>query len=97
MLRGCQKKIVFLKNTGSKIFDEAYFVISDKTLNDEICDTDMISEANRIIEECIGNIDGSSEKGAFSRAISSLRRALLPFMIGALVMGGMIITFALLT
>ena len=49
MLRGCQKKIVFLKNTGSKIFDEAYFVISD---NDNKSTTpDLIKEANRIIEE----------------------------------------------
>ena len=51
MLRGCQKKIVFLKNTGSKIFDEAYFVISDKEDNRTLDEPDLIAEANRIIEE----------------------------------------------
>ena len=31
MVRGCQKKIIYLKSTGSEVFDEAYFVLSDKT------------------------------------------------------------------
>ena len=30
VVRGCQKKIVYLKNTGSEVFDEAYFVVNDK-------------------------------------------------------------------
>ena len=95
-MRGYQKRLVCLKKTGSPIIEEAYFVLSDG-VSLENGKERFLKEANRIIEECIGNIDGSSEKGAFSRALSSLRRALLPFMIGALVMGGMIIAFALLT
>ena len=84
MLRGCQKKIVFLKNTGSKIFDEAYFVISDNVWDDKICDTDMITEANRIIDECIGLQDCSSRGGIISRALRSVKRFVLPFFLGAL-------------
>ena len=49
-MRGCQKKVIFLKNTGSNIFDEAYFVVSK--LGEKAKDTEenMIIEANRIIE-----------------------------------------------
>lgn len=51
MLRGCQKKIVFIKNTGSKIFDEAYFVISEKEASPSLTDEAMVDEAKRIIED----------------------------------------------
>ena len=27
MIKGCKKKIIYLKNTDSDIFDEAYFVL----------------------------------------------------------------------
>ena len=27
MLKGCHKSIVFLKDTGSELFDEAYFIV----------------------------------------------------------------------
>ena len=50
-MRGCQKKVIFLKNTGSELFEEAYFVVSK--LGETVSDTEenMIIEANRIIEE----------------------------------------------
>lgn len=51
MLRGCQKKIVFIKNTGSKVFDEAYFVISGKEGAPSLTDEAMVDEAKRIIED----------------------------------------------
>ena len=53
-MRGYQKKVIYLKNTGSSIFEEAYFIIrSDKkesTGKTYTCD-ELIEEANRIIEE----------------------------------------------
>lgn len=53
MVRGCQKKIIYLKNTGSEVFDEAYFVISDKELSSGMDECDMVEEANRILNESI--------------------------------------------
>ena len=56
-MRGYQKRVVFLKNIESAIFDEAYFIIkpsysaSDEKKRKE---TDLINEANRIIEESVG-------------------------------------------
>ena len=52
-MRGCQKRVVFLKNTGSSIFEGAYFVIKDENRRDEKDgdECDMVLEASRIIEE----------------------------------------------
>ena len=67
MVRGCQKKIIYLKNTGSDVFDEAYFIINDKALSSED-DVDMVKEANRILDECF--ID--SKKAGKIRKITKL-------------------------
>ena len=52
MVRGCQKKIIYVKNTDSKVFDEAYFVLSDK-IPEATEECDMVEEANRILGECV--------------------------------------------
>jgi len=46
MLKGCQKKIIFLKDTGSDFFEEAYFVIKNEY--EGMNDIDIISEATKI-------------------------------------------------
>ncbi|MBQ7343526.1 MAG: hypothetical protein IJW53_02035 [Clostridia bacterium] len=53
MVRGCQKKIIYLKNTDSGVFDEAYFLVSDSALGKDMDERDMIEEANRILDECV--------------------------------------------
>jgi hypothetical protein len=55
MIKGCQKKIIYLKNTESGLFDEAYFVVSRAEGAARVKETDMINEAKKIIE-------GASEK-----------------------------------
>jgi hypothetical protein len=50
MLRGCQKKVVFLKNTGSQVFEEAYFVIKPEF--EAISEYEIISEATKIANGC---------------------------------------------
>ncbi len=49
MLKGTQKQIIFLKDTKSGIFDEAYFVLKPSGTAG-LTHSDMISEANRIID-----------------------------------------------
>ena len=51
-MRGYEKKIIHLKNTGSRYFEEAYFIVKDN--KNERCTSDkefMVDEATRIIEE----------------------------------------------
>lgn len=53
-MRGCEKKVVHLKNTGSALFEEAYFIIKENSEpcgTDEGKDVDLVREASRIIAE----------------------------------------------
>ena len=53
MLRGYQKKIIFLKNIGSDVFYEAYLVVNDKYESKKFIKKDMIHEAEKIINESL--------------------------------------------
>lgn len=46
MIKGCHKSIIFLKNTGSELFDEAYFVV--KPSASSLHNSDIVYEASRI-------------------------------------------------
>jgi len=57
-MRGYQKKVIFVKNTGSRHFEEAYFIMRpDCEETGEPSET-MIEEANRIIKENFQNRRG---------------------------------------
>ena len=51
LLKGSQKKIVRLQSAGSRLFDEAFFVLRDDAAPPAT--GDMLTEANRILEESI--------------------------------------------
>ena len=50
-MRGYQKKVIYVKNTGSRHFEEAYFVLRPDSEGASASPDSMILEANRIIEE----------------------------------------------
>ena len=52
-MRGYQKKVIYLKNTGSSIFEEAYFIVKPEQKK-TASTTEMVDEANRILEEIYG-------------------------------------------
>ncbi len=72
MIKGCQKNVVWLRNTESELFEEAYFIVSDKVKSRHISENDMVSEANRLISDnfspfpTLGN-DMSNGKKRFPR------------------------------
>jgi len=79
-MRGYNKRIFHLKNTGSYIFDEALFIVKGSCDSSSLTKSDMVLEANRIIEESLK--DGvplpRGEGGSF------LKRILIPFFLGVL-------------
>ena len=77
-MRGYQKKVIFLKNTGSHLFDEAYFVVSREGEEAAVGQSNMVLEANRIIRESIGEETLGHRRG---RGILNF---LLPFLLGVL-------------
>lgn len=59
MRRGCQKRIYYLKNPGSRYFEEAYLVmkadVTEKSGRAAACD--LATEAERIVKEACGGFD----------------------------------------
>ena len=84
MIKGCQKKIIMLKNTGSEIFEEAYFILSESADKSNLSQSDMIAEANRIVD--MGYRDAFLQKSIPSGK-SAWQRAIF-FFIGALFAAG---------
>ena len=80
-MRGYQKKVIFLKDTGSHLFDEAYFVVSRRGEEAGICKSDMILEANRIIKESLTDKENRIRgiRGVFRLSL------IVPFLVGAVV------------
>ncbi len=74
-MRGYQKKVIYVKNTGSRHFEEAYFVIRPDAQAECLSNEKMVEEANRIINENIG-----AQRGGF---LYSKRWYFLTFAIGA--------------
>ena len=76
MVKGCRKSIVYVKNTGSEYFKEAYFILNegDLALPEE---RDLVREATRIIEE---KYSQNEEKG--KGILSRIKKSLVPFLVG---------------
>ena len=75
MVRGCKKSIIYVKNTGSEYFKEAYFILNEGGGVGVIGERDLVSEAKRIIEER----KSFEEKKGIKRVI---RKNVLPFSMG---------------
>ncbi len=67
MIKGCQKKIIHLKNTESPYFEEAYFILRDDD-SAKVSENDMIKEALRIAESTCAFPKKTKEKKIPSRA-----------------------------
>ena len=58
-MRAYHKRAIYIKDTGSSLFKEAYFILNDVQQRADITEDDMISEANRIVEQEIRKIKKS--------------------------------------
>ena len=65
MIKGCQKRVLWVKNIESECFEGAFFIVSDKSVERNREEGSMVAEANRIISSYpITNyfaVDGFSE------------------------------------
>ena len=54
-MRGYQKRVIFVKNTGSRHIEEAYFVMRSDVSGAEASRELIVEEADRIIKESFGD------------------------------------------
>ena len=76
MVKGCQKKIIHVKDTGSELFSEAYFILTGEADGHE--HTDLVREAPRLL---------SSDPWDELRDRPQWRRWIAPFLTGFLACG----------
>ena len=79
MLKGAQKRMIIVRTGDSRYFDEAYFVLRREVGAKPSSCTDMLSEANRILEE-----SGVSRRPRHA----SFRLCVLFFLLGVIFGGG---------
>lgn len=83
-MRGYQKKVVYLKNIDSAVFEEAYFIIKSN-LSEASCkknkeSLNLVKEANRIIEE---NTDFSHRSNISNKNIKNILFFLIGFLLSS--------------
>lgn len=83
MLKGCKKNVIYIKNTGSELFEEAYFIVCESSASGKR-ENDILDEANKIISNSpIRNYFlGDEPKRKTKKRFSALS-----FILGAAVMG----------
>ena len=92
MVRGYQKRIICLKNTKSRYFDEAYFVVKEDSTNSGVPHSELVEEANRIIDEnysegevILSSVGFWRRAWSFFKSFSKVMLVtVLPFVLGAL-------------
>lgn len=63
MIKGCQKRVLWVKNIESDCFDGAFFIVSDRSAEKSYTEGSMVAEASRIISEsALTNYFGEDEK-----------------------------------
>lgn len=87
MIKGARKEMIVVRTAGSRYFDEAYFVLREDTPKQRKKSTDILNEANRILEEITPEHSRVPKKsnrqwlffvvGGFSGAVLSLIVTLL--------------------
>jgi len=82
MIKGCNKRVLVMKETGHRMIEEAIFIIrSDvKAPSDNFCETDLVRQANMILDSS----DSPLFAGVPEREKRKKKLHLKSFMLGAL-------------
>ncbi len=88
MVRGAKKQMIVLKTGDSRYFDEAYFVLRREWKTGGSMRGDLLSEANRILEECEPECERPKRR--------RLGRAIALFLCGILCGGGAVLLISLI-
>ncbi len=88
MLKGAQKRMIVVKTQDSRIFEEAYFVMRGEP---SVSNTDIVSEANKIIES-----SGEKRNEKKKRSAAEALIPLFTFIAGSIAGGGAVLAIMLI-
>ena len=83
MIKGCEKRVVFVKGEEEGMFECAYFVLKALPKYEKYNEDDMVAEAMKIIEERVRKdvkIRNKEKKGGAEN-----KKIIIPFSVGAAV------------
>ena len=89
MIKGCEKRVVWIRCNGSDLFDQAYFILSESAYEKKRSEGDIVTEAKRIIGQLpvSGWWDGQNYKPKKRRRFSASGKVacfILGFALGAI-------------
>lgn len=83
MLRGYQRKLIMIRTDKSELFESAFFILKSEASVKQ-ASNEMISEANKILEEC--NLPKKKTKSVAFKHI--FITSAISFVLGAALVGG---------
>ena len=93
MVKGCERRVVYLKNTDSTVFEEAFFVMKDAKNEKPPSSIEMVREATRILNE---NMTVEAMLSEPPSASLSFRQICLSFLSGVVFASGIFALFSCL-
>ena len=81
MIKGCQRKMIMVKGEAESPFEMAYFVLRGEVSGDA-CESDILAEACRIVEEKTLSSGGVRLKRGKNEVKEKNKKAILPFAAG---------------
>lgn len=51
MIKGCNKRVIVMKETGNEMIEEAIFILKAVSGKNTVCDNDIVKHANSILEK----------------------------------------------
>lgn len=86
MIKGCQKSIIHLRDTGCPYFEEAYFIVRRGSEIEAVGD-DIVKEAMSIVRESAKNVKTSNlQKKRRQRDLLMRGASLASFLFGAIML-----------
>lgn len=84
MIKGCQRRIIMVKDTGSRYFDCAYFVLRHD-LPQNSRESDMLAEAHRMIDAYIPDGQALAAPNAYTDTSCKKQKRISPVIMGIIV------------
>ncbi|MBQ8759682.1 MAG: hypothetical protein IJZ20_08320 [Clostridia bacterium] len=53
MIKGCNKRVIVMKETGNAMIEEAFFILKPEAGKAAVSESDIIKQANHILEKSI--------------------------------------------
>ncbi len=85
MIKGCQRKMIMVKGEQESPFEMAYFVLKSDPKSCDIDESDILAEANKIVEARTLSHDGVKVRRNKKESIEKNKKIAIPFAAGAAV------------